>query len=193
MAAVSRDVASAGFRDGVRARVAGEPADGGLTLVGPDADGVMRVDGAAMPVAFRRYDEAHALLVESGRTVQVLLGPARRRPRDGMVVRVVVVNGWRFEVEIEAASRAALRARASRDPRTMAAAGRMEVRAIIPGRVVEVSAAPGDRVVAGDQLAVLEAMKMQNELRSPRDGTVERVLAVVGENVEVGDLLFIVS
>lgn len=190
---MSRDAASVWLRDGVCARVAGEPADGGLTLVGPDAEGVLRVDGAPMPVAFRRFDEEHALLVESGRTVQVLFEPARRRPRDGVVVRAVVVNGWRFEVEIEAATRAALRARASRDPGSVVAAGRTEVRAIIPGRLVEVSAAAGDRVVAGDQLAVLEAMKMQNELRSPRDGTVERVLAVVGENVEVGDLLFIVS
>jgi biotin carboxyl carrier protein len=52
---------------------------------------------------------------------------------------------------------------------------------------------PGDPVGAGQQVLVLEAMKMQNELRAPRAGSVERVAVAVGENVEVGDLLMVIT
>ena len=52
---------------------------------------------------------------------------------------------------------------------------------------------PGDAVAAGGQLLVIEAMKMQNELRSPRDGTIVRVGAAVGGTVEIGDLLVVIE
>jgi biotin carboxyl carrier protein len=51
---------------------------------------------------------------------------------------------------------------------------------------------PGDAVVAGQQLLVVEAMKMQNELRAPRDGTIDRVGIAPGVNIEVGDLLVVI-
>jgi glutaconyl-CoA decarboxylase len=51
----------------------------------------------------------------------------------------------------------------------------------------------GDAVTAGQQLLVVEAMKMQNELRAPRDGTVERVAVGAGRTIEVGDLLLVIS
>jgi biotin carboxyl carrier protein len=51
---------------------------------------------------------------------------------------------------------------------------------------------PGDDVAAGQQILVVEAMKMQNELRAPREGTVERVAVAVGDTIEVGDLLVVV-
>jgi len=55
-----------------------------------------------------------------------------------------------------------------------------------------VSVATGDAVFAGQQVLVLEAMKMQNELRAPREGTVERLAIAVGDTVEVGDLLMVI-
>jgi glutaconyl-CoA decarboxylase len=51
----------------------------------------------------------------------------------------------------------------------------------------------GDAVVASQQLLVVEAMKMQNELRAPRDGTITRVAVGAGENIEVGDLLLVLE
>ena len=56
-----------------------------------------------------------------------------------------------------------------------------------------VSVGVGDTVTAGQQLLVVEAMKMQNELRAPRDGTIERVGVAVGVNIEIGDLLVVIS
>ena len=103
------------------------------------------------------------------------------------------MNGWRFEMEIEAAARAALRERAVRGRDAVGHSGPAELRAIIPGVVVSVSVARGDVVAAGRQLLVVEAMKMQNELRAPRDGTIERVAVGAGETIEVGDLLLVIS
>lgn len=71
--------------------------------------------------------------------------------------------------------------------------GPIVVSAVMPGKVVRVLVSPGDRVEAGQGLIVVEAMKMQNELRAPREGTIDRVAVAVGENVEVGDLLLVIS
>jgi biotin carboxyl carrier protein len=105
----------------------------------------------------------------------------------------VVVDGWRFELRVEPESRAKLRERATRDRASGQAAGPHEVRAIIPGRVVAVSVAVGDPVDAGQELLVVEAMKMQNELRSPRAGVVERVAVTAGQTIELGDLLVVLA
>ncbi len=61
-----------------------------------------------------------------------------------------------------------------------------EIRALMPGRVVEVAVAVGDRVAPGALLLVLEAMKMQNEIRTARGGIVERVEVEAGRPVEGG-------
>jgi biotin carboxyl carrier protein len=51
----------------------------------------------------------------------------------------------------------------------------------------------GDVVEAGQGLLVVEAMKMQNEIRSPKSGTVERVLVAEGQAVNVGEVLCVVG
>ena len=101
-------------------------------------------------------------------------------------------KGWRIEVEVEPERRAVLRERARRSAGAASQGGPVEVRAIIPGRVVAVSVRPGDDVEAGQQILVVEAMKMQNELARPREGSVERVGVAVGDTIEVGDLLVVI-
>ena len=116
------------------------------------------------------------------------LDPAGRR------VIEVVVDGWRFELVAEDAARAELRGRATSDPAgATTGGGPLEIRAIIPGRVLAVAVVPGDAVAAGDALLVVEAMKMQNELRAPRTGAVARVLVGAGSTVEVGDVLVVLE
>lgn len=63
------------------------------------------------------------------------------------------------------------------------------VTAIMPGRVINVLVKEGDSVKTGDVVCILEAMKMENELRAPRDGKVKKVLAQAGSNVEKGEVL----
>lgn len=64
-----------------------------------------------------------------------------------------------------------------------------EIHSPMAGRVVKVMAQPGDRVSAGEGLVIVEAMKMENEIKSPRDGVIEAVLVAVDESVEPGHTL----
>jgi 3-methylcrotonyl-CoA carboxylase alpha subunit len=66
------------------------------------------------------------------------------------------------------------------------------VKALMPGRVVRVLVAQGDAVRKGAGLVILEAMKMENEIQAPADGTVDAVFVEPGQTVEAGaDLVHI--
>jgi len=67
------------------------------------------------------------------------------------------------------------------------AAGGLE--APMPGKVIAVKAAPGQAVRKGDEIMVVEAMKMENAIRAPRDGTIKSVAARVGDMVGPGTVL----
>jgi biotin carboxyl carrier protein len=69
------------------------------------------------------------------------------------------------------------------------AEGRQQITAPMPGKVVRLLVQPGDKVQAGQGLLVVEAMKMQNEVRSPQTGTVERLLVQEGQPVNAGQAL----
>jgi biotin carboxyl carrier protein len=71
--------------------------------------------------------------------------------------------------------------------------GRQQVIAPMPGKVVRVLVKSGDTVEAGQGLLVVEAMKMQNEIRAPKSGTVERLTAQEGQTVNPGDILVIIN
>jgi biotin carboxyl carrier protein len=167
---------------------------------GPADPGLPLVDGVATAVSLERFGDTRARLTEraadgaSGRALRtdVLIGPVRIDRAHGTRVREVVVDGWRIDVEVEFERRAVLRERARRSAGTASLGGPVEIRAIIPGRVVAVSVAVGDNVEAGQQVLVVEAMKMQNELRAPREGSVERIGVAVGDTIEVGDLLLVI-
>lgn len=59
----------------------------------------------------------------------------------------------------------------------------------MPGRVIAVKVEAGQRVGRGDEILIVEAMKMENAIRAPRDGVVGRVLAAVGDMVSPGVVL----
>ena len=96
---------------------------------------------------------------------------------------VVVIDGFRFEIEV-------------RDPRRWSrkpgGRGGEEVQSLsapMPGKVVRVLAAPGDAVEAGQGVVVVEAMKMQNEIKAPRGGTILSLPARQGATVAAGEVL----
>ena len=68
-------------------------------------------------------------------------------------------------------------------------AGRQQITAPMPGKVVRVLVGAGDAVEAGQGLMVVEAMKMQNEIRSPKSGRVQKLFAKEGLAVNAGDVL----
>jgi biotin carboxyl carrier protein len=63
----------------------------------------------------------------------------------------------------------------------------------MPGRIVRVLVKEKSEVEAGQGVVVVEAMKMQNEIKSPKKGMVQKVLAAEGANVNAGDVLAIVE
>jgi biotin carboxyl carrier protein len=88
----------------------------------------------------------------------------------------VLVNGQAVEV-------------ASRKAAACSASGPVHVRATMPGKVVRVLVEVGDAVSAGQGVIVVEAMKMQNELKSPRDGRVMQIAAAPHTTVDAGVVL----
>ena len=71
--------------------------------------------------------------------------------------------------------------------------GAGEVLAPMPGRIVRVLVEPGDRISAGQGVAVVEAMKMENEVSSPAAGVVSSVSVTAGDSVETGGVLAMVE
>jgi len=74
-----------------------------------------------------------------------------------------------------------------------AVAGPQRIVAPMPGKIVRVFVGPGDAVTARQPLVVVEAMKMENELRASRDGTVAEVHVREGLSVEAGTLLIVIQ
>ena len=72
-------------------------------------------------------------------------------------------------------------------------AGPMELRAQMPGKVVKLLVKPGVQVQIGQSLIVVEAMKMQNEMKSPKDGTVAKIQVIEGATVLAGQQLMVVE
>jgi len=72
---------------------------------------------------------------------------------------------------------------------TMEAEGLQQIVAPMPGKVVRVLVNAGDAVEAGQGIMVVEAMKMQNEIRSPKSGKVEKLLVKEGQAVNAGEIL----
>ena len=71
--------------------------------------------------------------------------------------------------------------------------GPRKLLAPMPGKVVRVLIGEEQPVEAGQSILVVEAMKMQNEIKSPKNGTVKKIVAVQGANVNAGDVLAIVE
>jgi biotin carboxyl carrier protein len=120
----------------------------------------------------------------------------------------ILISGQSLEARVEAHG-AAFRVNVAgreymteiRDPRRLRrtrgggieAEGRQQVMAPMPGKVVRVLAKTGDSIEAGKGIVVIEAMKMQNEVRSPKSGTVERMLVAEGQAVNSGDVLAVIA
>lgn len=136
-------------------------------------DGV-RVGGFGLSLLF---DGTEA----SSRDVQVAPGGVRGElliSLDGKSVSAII-NGRRT-------ARAASDAGAS-------AHGEQTIVAPMPGRIVRLLVARGDEVAARQPIVVVEAMKMENELRSPKTGRVKEIAVGAGESVEAGRVLAIIE
>ena len=154
-----------------------------------DAEIVVLLDGEIARVA---GSEARARLTEvEGRPERILtLGDEVHRvlvrPGEGRGRYTLWVDGFRFEVEaLDERSRAIRELAAS----TAKPSGPAPLVAPMPGMIVRVQVTEGEVVQPGQGLVVMEAMKMENELRATAAGAVRRVHVAAGTAVEKGALL----
>jgi biotin carboxyl carrier protein len=138
------------------------------------------VDGTSHFVDFMPVGDqpVYSLLVE-GESFEGLVYPAEEGWQ-------VLLHGYQYparvEDERERRLRAALGSRVSEQ-------GEFLLRAPMPGLVIAVPASEGQHVEKGDVLLVLESMKMQNELKAPRPGTVTRIRVQAGDSVDLKQTL----
>jgi biotin carboxyl carrier protein len=145
------------------------------------------VDGRRYEVEARRVSADEYLLLNEGRVYECGVG-AETGAAGVRGALQVSVGGREYGVRLT-------------DPKHLRGAGpaaghdagRAQVTAPMPGKVVRVLVEAGQTVEAGQGVVVVEAMKMQNELKSPKAGTVVELRAREGVTVNAGDVLVIVE
>lgn len=134
------------------------------------------IDGAFYDVEVQQVEPGIYWLRWKGRSVEISVSPERGN-------YVASIGKSRLPIEI-IDSRAALR-RALHHGHD----GLVEIRAPMPGKVIRVLVAEGQEVQANQGIVVVEAMKMQNEIKSPKGGVVKKMAVAEGITVSSGDLL----
>ncbi len=135
-------------------------------------------------------DEARVLEGDRGRSLILSVGDRPHRVfgvRLGETTWEIHHRGRSFRVEV--ADERSWRMRRARRDGTSATAGLEPVRAPMPGLVLRVGVQEGQEVAEGQGLLIVEAMKMENELRARAPGRVRRVHVAAGESVKRGDVL----
>lgn len=102
----------------------------------------------------------------------------------------VNVNGTVYEVTVEEMNENEIKSAPAQAPAAPKAVGAGETISVpMPGTILSVKVKAGDTVKKGQVLAILEAMKMENEIMAPADGTVTSVSVAEGAAVKTGDVL----
>ena len=153
--------------------------------VEPAPDGQYRVDldDKSMLVDARRVgDSAILSLLIEGRSYETHVGGGRNEYHVSLV-------GTAFDIKLEDE----LSSRVSTKGARAAGSEGQAVVAPMPGLVVEIKVAPGDRIEVGQAVAIVEAMKMQNELSAAAPGVVSEVHVKKGDAVATGQPLVTIS
>lgn len=98
----------------------------------------------------------------------------------------IIIRGDRFDVELKDAVKGAALGK-------VATSGPLKLNAPMPGKIVKLLVAVGDTVEAGKGVIVMEAMKMENELKASRAGTVQEIRVKEGQAVEMGAPLLVIA
>jgi biotin carboxyl carrier protein len=151
-----------------------------VAVTGSQGRYTVTVDGRTFDVDWPSSGAPFSSLLVDGRSYTIGLEPRSGGYR-------VIVGSDAFVVDLAEATRAAAPA-AVRAPQ-----GPARLTAPMPGRIVRVLVEPGQAVEFGQGLVVMEAMKMENELRSPRTGRVVEVRVGERQTVETGVLLVVVE
>jgi biotin carboxyl carrier protein len=144
-------------------------------------DGVLTLlwDGEAQAADILEVEPGSYSVILSGRSVDVRLDGAKHPDPDMQAFRASLYDGA-YEFALQDPMKALLAAAGGG-----AAAGGV-LTSPMPGKIVKVLVKEGERVAEGQTLLVMEAMKMQNELKSPGDGAIAKVHVAEGATVETG-------
>ena len=143
----------------------------------------VHLDGQELLVDLLRVDSSLYSLLIGGRSYEVDL----LEVEDAFMV---LVDGQPFLVEIQDEQERRLRAAVGKE---MVRAAKRTVAAPMPGKVVKLLVKPGDAVKAGDGVIVVEAMKMENELKAPAPGTIKEIRVAEGKTVSPGEVLVVIE
>ena len=141
------------------------------------------VDGEPVPVNLKAIDGQLYSLILGNQSHEVFV-----ERREG--IYYVLIAGDRYAVDVGDARLKQLKAMGSQPHE---AHGTTVVMAPMPGLVMRVLVAPGEAVLEGQSVAILEAMKMENEIRAPRSGIVRALHVAAGKAVNQGDALLVVG
>jgi biotin carboxyl carrier protein len=141
----------------------------------------IRIDGCELLADCLQLADRSLSLIVNGESLALRLQPSA----DGVQV---LIQGGAYQCRV-------------RDPRSMGSrnregqhpSGEQRLTASMPGRVVRVLARRGEAIAAGQGIVVIEAMKMQNEVRAPRDGIVKSLTVQEGAAVNAGEVLAVLE
>jgi biotin carboxyl carrier protein len=142
------------------------------------------VDGRPYEIEFSEPEPNVYLIKHNGKVVEIR---SDRPSNDNELVHVRVGTD---ELDIRLLDPRKLRHSKSNDHH---GDGLAEIRTAMPGKIVRIIAQAGEEVKKGDGVIVVEAMKMQNEMRSPKDGVIKEVKVEEGSTVNAGELLVIIE
>jgi biotin carboxyl carrier protein len=153
---------------------------GGKGLV-QESEWNVGLEGRRIPVKSVRINGNTLSLILDGRSLAVRLDRTRAGGQ-------IFLRGRAYEYTLRDPRSLPSQARAR-----MSQAGEQKITASMPGRVVRVLARPGEAIRIGQGIVVIEAMKMQNVVRSPKDGALKKLLVAEGANVNAGEVLAVIE
>jgi len=142
-----------------------------------------QVDDREYEVEVSEPERGVYLFKHQGRIFEII---AASKDKDAPID--VAIRGKQFEVAVSDPRR--LRGTRSEHAHDHGVA---EIRSAMPGKVVRILAAAGQQVEKGDGVVVVEAMKMQNEIKSPKSGAVKSVNVEEGVTVNAGEVLMVIE
>ncbi len=175
------DARSSGAPAAIQMEIDGKSCRLELSRNGNEGTWIAILDGERMPVDARLTQPGVLSLVVHGHAFRCVLD-------EGPVETAIQIGGQRYLLTIDDP-----RSLTARRRKAGAAGGIQVIKAPMPGRIVRLLVAPGDQVAGQQGVVVIEAMKMQNELKAARAGKIVEVRTEAGATVTAGAVLLTIE
>ncbi|MFQ5602022.1 MAG: biotin/lipoyl-containing protein [bacterium] len=140
------------------------------------------LNGKTTPVEIQRIDGSHIYsLIMDGHSYQLYIEPQGNS-------YLVALNGKKYSIAVEDEKARRLKSLIKSEEKHQ---GEVKIKAPMPGLIVKITVQEGQEIKSGDRLLIIEAMKMENEIRSHVDGRVKKICIAENDSVEKDVLLMI--